>query len=51
MERIAHCPQCGAKMIEDAWDVVEILPNGDMKIEVIFPAWVCSSFCGYYEAM
>jgi hypothetical protein len=49
--RIEFCPLCKSKMIDDAFEEIEFLPNGSIRINVITPAWVCSSFCGYYEKM
>lgn len=47
--RLLFCPDCGAKLIEDAWEIITELPNGDLVQDIIYPAWVCSDFCGYYE--
>ncbi|MEH7883783.1 YgiT-type zinc finger protein [Bacillus sp. JJ1609] len=45
------CPTCGSKMIEDAAEEIHELPDGSVQIDAIYPAWVCSRFCGYYEKM
>jgi hypothetical protein len=45
------CPRCGNEMIDDAFEEFEILPDGSIQLDVIYPAWVCSKFCGYYERM
>ncbi|MBT2685049.1 YgiT-type zinc finger protein [Bacillus sp. ISL-37] len=42
------CPECGSKMIEDAFEEIVELKDGSIQIETIYPAWVCSDFCGYY---
>jgi hypothetical protein len=43
------CLMCGSSMMEDAFEEIVELENGSIQIETIFPAWVCSDFCGYYE--
>lgn len=43
------CPKCGCRMIEDAFEEIAALEDGSIQIETIYPAWVCSDFCGYYE--
>ena len=46
-----NCPDCGAKMIEDAWEIIDFLPNGNIQIKSIHPAWICSKMCGYFVEM
>lgn len=41
------CPNCGANLIDDAWDVVEETDSG--YIIDAFYAYVCENGCGYYE--
>jgi ribosomal protein S27AE len=43
------CPDCGSIMIEDAAEVIKLLPNGNVIIDCVYPAWVCSNHCGYFE--
>lgn len=45
------CPGCGSRMMEDAAEEITELQDGTLEIETIYPAWVCSEFCGYYEKM
>lgn len=45
------CPECGSRMIEDAFEEIVELKDGTIQVETIYPAWVCSVFCGYYEKM
>jgi hypothetical protein len=45
------CPNCGSKMIDDAFEKITHLPNGAIQLDTIYPAWVCSKFCGYYERL
>lgn len=45
------CPKCGGKMIDDVHEEIKDLPDGTIQIDTVFPAWVCSNFCGYYERM
>ena len=40
------CPKCGRRMIEDAFEGIIMLEDGSIQIETIYPAWVCSDFCG-----
>ncbi|PLT31985.1 uracil-DNA glycosylase family protein [Bacillus sp. V5-8f] len=47
--RTGVCPECGSKMIEDAFEEIKELANGSIQLDPVYPAWVCSSFCGYYE--
>jgi len=42
------CPDCKAIMIDDAWEIIDILPNGNIEQNIIYPAWVCSKWCGFY---
>lgn len=43
------CPKCGSRMIDDAFEEIVELMDGSIQMETIYPAWVCSDFCGYYE--
>lgn len=43
-----NCPHCRAQMIEDAWERIEFFPNGNIEVEPIYPAWICSKMCGFY---
>ena len=45
---LSFCSYCGAEMIEDVWEVMHMLPNNGIQQEIIYPAWVCSKFCGFY---
>ena len=47
--RAELCPQCGSRMIEDAFEEIIELEDGSIQMETIYPAWVCSDFCGYFE--
>lgn len=42
------CPNCRADLMDDYWDTVEELANGDYLVDA-FEAWVCKNRCGYYE--
>jgi len=44
----SFCSYCDAEMIEDVWEMMHMLPNNGMQQEIIYPAWVCSKFCGFY---
>lgn len=46
---IELCPRCGSRMMEDAAEEITEFPDGSLEIETIYPAWVCSEFCGYFE--
>ena len=41
------CRECGAEMVEDAWEEI-IFREGGIIIDA-FEAWVCKETCGYYE--
>lgn len=47
--RTKLCPKCGSRMIDDAFEEIVELEDRSMQVETIYPAWVCSDFCGYYE--
>lgn len=47
--RTELCLKCGSRMIEDAFEEIFEHDHGSIQIETIYPAWVCSDFCGYYE--
>lgn len=42
----SNCPHCGAEMMDDAWERIDIKLDGKIVVEPISPAWVCSDFCG-----
>lgn len=43
------CPHCGAKIIEDVWEILEEREDGVIIQDIIYPALVCSKFCGFFE--
>lgn len=45
---LGECPRCGAKVIEDVWEIVHEREEGSLEQEIIYPALVCSKFCGFY---
>jgi hypothetical protein len=47
--RTVLCPKCGNRIIEDAFEEIVELEDGSIQVETVYPAWVCSDFCGYYE--
>jgi hypothetical protein len=46
--RPKYCPICRSEMICDAWETIEQDAKRNIITEMIYPAWVCSDFCGFY---
>lgn len=44
-----ECPHCGSRIIEDVWEILFEEKDGSITQEVIYPAFVCSKFCGFFE--
>jgi hypothetical protein len=42
------CPNCGAELIEDAWESVVEKENGRIVVDA-YPAFVCREQCGYVK--
>ncbi|WP_162785174.1 hypothetical protein [Bacillus sp. P14.5] len=42
------CPHCGADVYEDVWEIIHE-ENGSFEQEIIYPALICSKFCGFYK--
>ena len=42
------CPQCGANVIDDFWEEIDILENGNILLDT-FEAFVYEKRCSYCE--
>ncbi|WP_154670410.1 hypothetical protein [Bacillus timonensis] len=51
MDGVEKCPHCNSKLIEDVWELIHEEENGNLVQEIIYPALICSNYCGYYQRL
>lgn len=44
---ISNCPFCQSDLIDDVWDLILEVENGDFILDAFY-AWVCEKRCGFF---
>ncbi|MEH7225203.1 hypothetical protein V7112_15445 [Bacillus sp. JJ1566] len=45
------CPFCNSRLIEDVWEMIHEEEDGSIVQEIIYPALICSNYCGFYKSI